>query len=110
MFNVLYDFSNLLPVRGSVSATNGHACRGHVNGTPSGFPALSSGDTTRAIAYQFILGGAMSIPSVRGLGLTAGYSFLGVGSRSYNVSAIAAPGEAAVPAALSSATTSIMPS
>ena len=34
----------------------------HVNGTPTGFPAFTSGDTTGAIAYQFILGGAMPIP------------------------------------------------
>jgi outer membrane protein OmpA-like peptidoglycan-associated protein len=69
----------------------------HVNGAPTGFPAFSSGDTTGAIAYQFILGGAMPIPSVRGLAVTAEYRFLGVGSRTYNVSAITAPGEPVLP-------------
>ena len=42
-----------------------------VNGAPSGFPAFNSGDTTGAIAYQFILGGAVPIPAVRGLAMTA---------------------------------------
>jgi outer membrane protein OmpA-like peptidoglycan-associated protein len=104
MFNVLYDFSNLLPVPYfspylgvGVGYQWARMSGLHVNGAPTGFPAFSSGDTTGAIAYQFILGGAMPIPSVRGLALTAEYRFLGVGSRTYNVSAITAPGEPVLP-------------
>ena len=50
-----------------------------------GSPAFASDDTYGAIAYQFILGGAVPIPSVRGLAMTAEYRFFGVGSRKYNV-------------------------
>jgi OmpA-OmpF porin, OOP family len=71
MFSVLYDFSNLLsgPVfrphlRVGVRYQWARMSGVHVNGTPTGFPALS--DTMGAIAYQFILGGAMPIPSVLG--------------------------------------------
>ena len=104
MFNVLYDFSNLLPVPYfstylgvGVGYQWARMSGLHLNGIPTGFPAFSSGDTTGAIAYQFILGGAVPIPAVRGLAMTAEYRFLGVGSRTYDVSAIAAPGDAAVP-------------
>jgi OmpA-OmpF porin, OOP family len=48
----------------------------HLNGIPTGFPAFSSDDTTGAISYQFILGGAVPIPAVRGLAMTAEYRFL----------------------------------
>ena len=104
MVNVLYDFSNLLPVpyfAPYVGVGVGYQWARmsglHVNGAPTGFPAFTSGDTTGAIAYQFILGGAVPIPAVPGLALTAEYRFLGVGSRTYDVAAIAAPGEAVVP-------------
>jgi len=104
MFNVLYDFSNLLPVPyfspyvGVGAGYQWARMSGfHLNGAPTGFPAFTSGDTTGAIAYQFILGGAMPIPAVRGLALTAEYRFLGVGSRTYDISAVAAPGDAVVP-------------
>jgi OOP family OmpA-OmpF porin len=104
MVNILYDFSNLLPVpyfSPYVGVGVGYQWARmsglHLNGTPTSFPAFTSGGTTGAIAYQFILGGAMPIPSVRGLAMTAEYRFLGVGSRSYDVSAIAAPGGAVVP-------------
>jgi OmpA-OmpF porin, OOP family len=104
MFNVLYDFSNLLPVPYfapylgvGVGYQWARMSGLHVNGAPTGFPAFTSGDTTGAIAYQFILGGAVPIPAVRGLAMTAEYRFLGVGSRTYNVSAVTAPGEAAIP-------------
>src|SRR5262249_30284621 len=63
----------------------------HLNGSPSGFPAFNSSDVTGAIAYQFILGGAMPIPSVRGLALTAEYRFMGTGSRKYDFVAQATP-------------------
>ena len=99
MFNILYDFSNLMPVpyfSPYVGVGVGYQWARmsglHINGSPSGFPAITSGDTVGAIAYQFILGGAMPIPSVRGLAITAEYRFLGVGSRSYDVSAVVAPG------------------
>jgi hypothetical protein len=36
----------------------------------SGFPRVASDDTYGTIAYQFILGGAVPIPSVRGLAMT----------------------------------------
>ena len=104
MFNVLYDFSNLLPVpcfspyQGVGVGYQWARLSGfHLEGTPTGFPAFSSGDTAGAIAYQFILGGAVPIMAVRGLAMTAEYRFLGVGSRTYDVSAVAAPGDAAVP-------------
>ena len=103
MFNVLYDFGNLLPVpyfSPYVGVGVGYQWARmsglHVNGT-GGFPAFTSGDTTGAIAYQFILGGAVPIPAVRGLALTAEYRFLGVGSRTYDVASQAAPGTPVLP-------------
>ena len=50
-------------------------------------PWVASDDTYGAIAYQFILGGAVPIPSVRGLAMTADYRFFGVGSRKYDATA-----------------------
>jgi OOP family OmpA-OmpF porin len=105
MFNVLYDFSNILPVPyfspyiGVGVGWQWARMSGlHVNaGTPSGFPQFTSGDVTGAIAYQFILGGAMPIPAVRGLALTAEYRFLGVGSRKYDVATFPTPGSAPIP-------------
>jgi outer membrane protein OmpA-like peptidoglycan-associated protein len=104
MVNVLYDFGNLLPVPYfapyvgvGVGWQWARLSGFHVNGAPTGFPAFNSGDTTGAIAYQFILGGAVPIPAVRGLALTAEYRFLGVGSRTYDVTTIAAAGGAALP-------------
>ena len=104
MFNVLYDFSNLMPVpyfSPYVGVGVGYQWARmsglHVNGSPSGFPAFGSGDTTGAIAYQFILGGAMPIPAVPGLAMTAEYRFMGVGSRTYNVSAVTGPGAPPIP-------------
>ena len=44
-------------------------------------PIVASNDTYGAIAYQFILGGAVPIPSVRGLAMTIEYRFFGMGSR-----------------------------
>jgi outer membrane protein OmpA-like peptidoglycan-associated protein len=68
----------------------------HVNGSPTGFPSLTTGETKGAIAYQAILGGAFPIPQVRGLALTAEYRFFGVGSRSYDVAITPAVGGRAV--------------
>ena len=51
----------------------------------NGFPSIASDGTYGAIAYQFILGGAVPIPSVRGLAMTADYRFMGVGSRKYDI-------------------------
>ena len=102
--NVLYDFGNLLPVPYfapyvgvGVGWQWARLSGFHVNGAPTGFPAFNSGDTTGAIAYQFILGGAVPIPAVRGLAMTAEYRFLGVGSRTYDVTTIAAAGGAVLP-------------
>jgi outer membrane protein OmpA-like peptidoglycan-associated protein len=72
----------------------------HVNGFPTGFPSITTGGTKGAIAYQFILGGAMPIPQVRGLALTAEYRFFGVGSRSYDVAVTPVAGAASVPSNL----------
>ena len=104
MVNVLYDFGNFLPVPYfapyvgvGVGWQWARLSGFHVNGAPTGFPAFNSGDTTGAIAYQFILGGAVPIPAVPGLAMTAEYRFLGVGSRTYDVTTVAAAGGAALP-------------
>ena len=76
----------------SASAISGRISSGFSASGVGGFPNIASNDTYGAIAYQFILGGAMPIPQVRGLAFTAEYRFFGVGSRKYNVSAQAAPG------------------
>ena len=92
MANVLYDLSPWVPVgyfSPYVGVGLGYSwtrMQGlHVNGTPSGFPSFNAGGTSGAISYQFILGGAMPIPDVRGLALTAEYRFFGTGSRNYDV-------------------------
>ena len=102
MVNVLYDMTNFLAdytglripyfapyvgvgvgwqwsqLKGFTASANG--------GGPNGFfPSVASNDTYSAIAYQFILGGAMPIRSVPGLALTTEYRFFGVGSRKYDV-------------------------
>jgi outer membrane protein OmpA-like peptidoglycan-associated protein len=104
MFNVLYDMTNLLaqttgltipyfaPYVGVGVGYQWAHLSGFSTSGVGGFPNIASNDTYGAIAYQFILGGAMPIPQVRGLALTAEYRFFGVGSRKYNVSAQAAPG------------------
>lgn len=97
MFNVLYDMTNIvastgvkIPFAPYVGVGVGYQWARlsgfHLNGTPTGFPAFTSGDTVGAIAYQFILGGALTIPQVRGLALTAEYRFMGMGSRTYDLS------------------------
>ncbi|MFL5289849.1 MAG: OmpA family protein [Rhodopila sp.] len=97
MVNVLYDMTNALHNYTGVSIPYFAPYVGvgvgyqwaHLSGftasAASGFPSIASDDTYGAIAYQFILGGAVPIPSVRGLAMTAEYRFLGVGSRKYNV-------------------------
>jgi OmpA-OmpF porin, OOP family len=98
MFNVLYDVTNLLalPFNPYVGVGVGyqwaHLSKFHAQGTATGFPSLTSDDRRGAIAYQFILGGAAPIAPVPGLAVTAEYRFLGLGSRNYDVGAIAAPG------------------
>jgi outer membrane protein OmpA-like peptidoglycan-associated protein len=104
MFNVLYDVGPLLaqttgltvpyfaPYVGvGVGYQWAHLSKFSVSGV-GGFPSVTSDDTRGAIAYQFILGGAMPIPQVYGLALTAEYRFFGMGSRKYDVGAQAAPG------------------
>jgi OmpA-OmpF porin, OOP family len=97
MFNVLYDPTNLLAQATGLSVPYFSPYIGvgigyqwaHLAGFSTsgvgGFPNIASNDTYGAIAYQFILGGAMPIPAVRGLAFTVEYRFLGVGSRKYNV-------------------------
>jgi OmpA-OmpF porin, OOP family len=98
MFNVLYDVTNLLalPFNPYIGVGVGyqwaHLSGFHAQGTPTGFPSITSDDTRGAIAYQFILGGAAPIAPVPGLALTAEYRFLGVGSRNYDAGATVAPG------------------
>ena len=104
MFNVLYDMTNLLaqttglavpyfaPYIGVGIGYQWAHLSGFTASGETGFPSVASDDTYGAIAYQFILGGAVPIPSVRGLAMTAEYRFFGVGSRKYNVSTQAAPG------------------
>jgi OmpA-OmpF porin, OOP family len=99
MFNVLYDFSNLInvpylaPYAGvGVGYQWAHLYDVHVYGGPSGFPRITSNDTRGALAYQAIIGTAMPISSVPGLALTAEYRFLGLASRSYDIGVQTAPG------------------
>ena len=99
MVNVLYDMTNVLhdyagvtvpyfaPYIGVGVGYQWSHLSGFTASAASGFPSIASGDTYGAIAYQFILGGAVPIPSVPGLALTADYRFFGVGSRKYNVAA-----------------------
>jgi outer membrane protein OmpA-like peptidoglycan-associated protein len=99
MFNVLYDMTNVLhdytgvtvpyfaPYVGVGIGYQWSHLSGFTASAASGFPSVASDDTYGAIAYQFILGGAVPIPSVRGLALTADYRFFGVGSRKYDVTA-----------------------
>ena len=96
MVNVLYDLTNPLHDYANITIPYFAPYIGlgigyqwaHLNGftasAASGFPSVASDDTYGAIAYQFILGGAVPIPSVRGLAMTAEYRFFGVGSRTYN--------------------------
>ncbi|HET7881184.1 MAG TPA: OmpA family protein, partial [Acetobacteraceae bacterium] len=104
MFNALYDISPWLPnpyVAPYVGVGVGYSWARlsgfHLNGVPTGFPAFSSGDVPGAIAYQFILGTAFNIPYVRGLALTTEYRFFGVGSRTYDMTAIPTAVSPAVP-------------
>jgi outer membrane protein OmpA-like peptidoglycan-associated protein len=102
MFNVLYDMTNLLAQTTGLTVPYFSPYIGvglgyqwaHLSGFSTsgvgGFPNIASNDTYGAIAYQFILGGAMPIPAVRGLALTVEYRFFGVGSRKYNVATQAA--------------------
>jgi outer membrane protein OmpA-like peptidoglycan-associated protein len=99
MVNVLYDMTNVLhdytgvtvpyfaPYVGVGVGYQWSHLSGFTASAASGFPRIASDDTYGAIAYQFILGGAVPIPSVRGLALTADYRFFGVGSRKYDVTA-----------------------
>jgi len=99
MVNVLYDMTNVLhdytgvtvpyfaPYVGVGVGYQWSHLSGFTASAASGFPRIASDDTYGAIAYQFILGGAVPIPSVRGLAMTADYRFLGVGSRKYDVTA-----------------------
>ena len=123
MFNVLYDMTNVLadytglripyfaPYVGVGVGYQWSQLRGFTasaNNGPNGFfPSVASDDTYGAIAYQFILGGAMPIHSVPGLALTAEYRFFGVGSRKYNVATQAAAASPSPSAMRSWAMTSI---
>ena len=83
MFNVLYDLGPILaqttgmtvpyfaPYVGLGVGYQWAHLKGFTASGSSGFPSIASDDTRGAIAYQFILGGAMPIPQVYGLALTA---------------------------------------
>jgi OOP family OmpA-OmpF porin len=102
MVNVLYDMTNLLaqttgltipyfsPYIGVGVGYQWAHLSGFTASGSTGFPSVASNDTYGAIAYQFILGGAVPIPSVRGLAMTIEYRFFGMGSRKYNVATQAA--------------------
>ena len=102
MVNVLYDMTNLLaqttgltipyfaPYIGVGVGYQWAHLSGFTASGSTGFPSVASNDTYGAIAYQFILGGAVPIPSVRGLAMTVEYRFFGMGSRKYNVATQAA--------------------
>ena len=102
MVNVLYDMTNLLaqttgltipyfaPYIGVGAGYQWAHLAGFTASGSTGFPSVASNDTYGAIAYQFILGGAVPIPSVRGLAMTIEYRFFGMGSRKYNVATQAA--------------------
>ena len=102
MVNVLYDMTNLLaqttgltipyfaPYIGVGAGYQWAHMAGFTASGSTGFPSVASNDTYGAIAYQFILGGAVPIPSVRGLAMTVEYRFFGMGSRKYNVATQAA--------------------
>jgi len=106
MFNVLYDLTGLIPIPYApyvgvgvgyqwANLHNFHAYNG-----VSGFPAIAGDDTEGALAYQAILGSALSIPAVPGLALTLEYRFLGLAHRSYDVAAIPAAGAAPIPGSI----------
>jgi OmpA-OmpF porin, OOP family len=99
MVNVLYDMTNVLhdytglaipyfaPYVGVGVGYQWSHLSGFTASAAGGFPKVASDDTYGAIAYQFILGGAVPIPSIPGLAMTVDYRFLGVGSRKYDVTA-----------------------
>jgi OmpA-OmpF porin, OOP family len=99
MVNVLYDMTNALhdymhvaipyfaPYVGVGVGYQWSHLSGFSAAEASGFPRVASDDTYGAIAYQFILGGAVPIPSVPGLAMTVDYRFFGVGSRKYDATA-----------------------
>jgi outer membrane protein OmpA-like peptidoglycan-associated protein len=99
MVNVLYDMTNALhdytglaipyfaPYVGVGVGYQWSHLSGFTASAAGGFPTVASDDTYGTIAYQFILGGAVPIPSVRGLAMTVDYRFFGVGSRKYDATA-----------------------
>jgi OmpA-OmpF porin, OOP family len=109
MFNVLYDMTNIItsytgytaPFAPYVGLGVGYQWARlsglSIAGLPTGFPRASTGGTSGAIAYQFILGGALNIPQVRGLAMTMEYRFLGLGSRNYDFSTQATATSPVVP-------------
>jgi OmpA-OmpF porin, OOP family len=99
MVNVLYDMTNVLhdytglaipyfaPYVGVGVGYQWSHLSGFSASAVGGFPRVASDDTYGTIAYQFILGGAVPIPSVNGLAMTVDYRFFGVGSRKYDATA-----------------------
>jgi outer membrane protein OmpA-like peptidoglycan-associated protein len=97
MINALYDVSQYIPVpwvQPYVGAGVGYSWNQlnsvHINGAATGFPAVATGGTKGAFAYQAIVGAAYPIVSVRGLALTMEYRFFGVNSRNYDITAVTA--------------------
>ena len=88
MTNALHDYTGLAipyfaPYVGVGVGYQWSHLSGFTASAAGGFPTVASDDTYGTIAYQFILGGAVPIPSVRGLAMTVDYRFFGVGSRKY---------------------------
>ena len=106
MFNVAYDFVDLVPWMVPYAGIGVGYQRAHlsdftVTGTgtaAAASPVASSGDTRAAFAIQGILGAAVPIDQLPGLSLTAEYRVLALtGTRTYNTTLTATvPGEGRV--------------
>jgi len=98
MFNVLYDLTGIIPIPYApyIGVGVGYQWANlhdfHVYNAATGFPRIAGDDTAGALAYQAIIGSALSIPAVPGLALTLEYRFLGLAHRDYDVAATAAAG------------------
>jgi OmpA-OmpF porin, OOP family len=85
MVNVVYDFIGLTPWFTPYFGAGVGYQWVPINLTSLGSVGLSGSETKGNVAAQAILGGAMPIPSVPGLSLTAEYRFLAViGDRNYS--------------------------
>ena len=101
MVNALYDVSTYIPVPwvqpyigGGVGYSWNQLNNVVIsNAGGNGLPAVTTGGTHGAFAYQAIVGAAYPIVSVRGLALTMEYRFFGTAGRDSNITAFpATPG------------------